>query len=195
MFKKLFIAASLALTPICYAAPVENATVEAEAPANQPNEQAEFEAPGVDSEEVNTTEESFTAKRLAQLQKAKDLEESDSFGGAVTLVAMCIVLFALIVLSLTFMGFGKISSKMMSKKKLSAQGKTKDDIDENHEDVDSGEAIAAIAMALAEHLDGRGHDMEDTILTIRRMRRAYSPWNSKIYNLREVPQLRRNIHK
>ncbi len=30
--------------------------------------------------------------------------------------------------------------------------------------------------------------MEDTILTIRRMRKAYSPWNSKIYNLRAVPE-------
>ena len=47
--------------------------------------------------------------------------------------------------------------------------------------------ITAISMALAEHM-GQGHDIEDTILTIRRMRKAYSPWNSKIYNMRVMPQ-------
>ncbi|WP_290390901.1 OadG family protein, partial [Paramuribaculum intestinale] len=52
---------------------------------------------------------------------------------------------------------------------------------------DSGEVIAAISMALAEH-SGHGHDMEDTILTIRRMRKAYSPWNSKIYNMRHIQE-------
>ncbi len=43
-------------------------------------------------------------------------------------------------------------------------------------------------MALAEHLYGSGHDLERTILTLRRMKRAYSPWNSKIYNIRHVPE-------
>lgn len=51
--------------------------------------------------------------------------------------------------------------------------------------------IAAISAALAEHF-GVSHDMEDTILTIRRMKRAYSPWNSKIYNLRHEPGLHHN---
>ena len=43
-------------------------------------------------------------------------------------------------------------------------------------------------MALAEHF-GQGHDMEDTILTIKRMKKAYSPWNSKIYNMRQIPEV------
>ena len=50
---------------------------------------------------------------------------------------------------------------------------------------DSGEAIAAIAMALHEHLDA--HDRENTVLTINKVKRAYSPWNSKIYNMRHLP--------
>ena len=41
-------------------------------------------------------------------------------------------------------------------------------------------------MALNQHL--YAHDDESTILTIKKMKRAYSPWSSKIYNLREVPQ-------
>ena len=32
------------------------------------------------------------------------------------------------------------------------------------------------------------HDVEDTVLTITRVKRSYSPWSSKIYTLRETPQ-------
>lgn len=32
------------------------------------------------------------------------------------------------------------------------------------------------------------HDYEDTVLTIKRIDRAYSPWSSKIYSLRKVPR-------
>lgn len=82
----------------------------------------------------------------------------------------------------------------MGRKKLEAHGITKEEKADDHEDVDSGEVIAAIALAISEHLDQR-HDIEDTILTIRRMRKAYSPWNSKIYNMRQTPALRRNTPK
>ena len=34
---------------------------------------------------------------------------------------------------------------------------------------------------------GGSHDIEDTILTIRRMKKAYSPWSSKLYGLRHYP--------
>jgi Na+-transporting methylmalonyl-CoA/oxaloacetate decarboxylase gamma subunit len=139
-------------------------------------------------------EEIFDGHKLTQEEKAQNAKENDSFGGGITIVAMCIVLFALIVLSLLFLGFGKISSMFMSKKKLEAHGISKEEAGEDHSDPASGEAIAAIAMALAQHFD-KGHDMEDTTLTIRRMKKAYSPWNSKIYNMRQVPELRRNASK
>jgi hypothetical protein len=32
------------------------------------------------------------------------------------------------------------------------------------------------------------HDYEDTVLTIKRIDRAYSPWSSKIYSLRKNPR-------
>ncbi len=31
------------------------------------------------------------------------------------------------------------------------------------------------------------HDVEETVLTITRVKRSYSPWSSKIYTLRETP--------
>ena len=50
-----------------------------------------------------------------------------------------------------------------------------------------GEVFAAIAMAMHEMQDDE-HDFEDTILTIHQMERRYSPWNSKIYSLRNLPK-------
>ena len=49
-----------------------------------------------------------------------------------------------------------------------------------------GEVFAAISLALHEHNDM--HDLEDTVLTITRVKRSYSPWSSKIYTLRETPK-------
>lgn len=119
----------------------------------------------------------------------KRISEADSAGVGVTIMAMCIVLGALIVLSVLFMFFGKLFTRSHSMKKREAHGVHPDD--ESHDDsLAPGEVIAAIGAALDEHFNSR-HDMEDTVLTIRRMKRAYSPWNSKIYNMRELPSLRK----
>ncbi|MDE7421707.1 MAG: OadG family protein [Muribaculaceae bacterium] len=158
------------------------------------NGQELLESVAIPSEETNTVEVSATAKRMRQLEKAKNLEENDSFGGSLTLIAMCIVISALILLSLLFQGFGKISQALLTKKKHAAVEKAGKTIDQAHPELSSGETIAAIAMALAEHA-GQGHDMEHTLLTIHQIKKSYSPWNSKIYNLRAKPELHRNIRK
>ncbi|MDE6071718.1 MAG: OadG family protein [Muribaculaceae bacterium] len=151
-------------------------------------EQTNVESNWSDSKEVNTVQMSETARKMIQAEKAKNAAENDRFGGAITIIAMCIVLFALIVLSILFLFFGKISTAVMSNKKREAHGVTAETSEDHHDELDSGEVIAAIGMALAEHF-GQGHDMEDTILTIKRMKRSYSPWNSKIYNMRQTPEV------
>lgn len=156
--------------------------------------QEDLESLAIPSEETNTVEVSSTARRMRQLEKAKNLEENDSFGGSLTLIAMCIVISALILLSLLFMGFGKISQYFIKKGKERHAAERGKEINTADNDIASGETIAAIAMALAEHF-GQGHDIEDTILTIHQIKKAYSPWNSKIYNLRMQPELHRNIRK
>ena len=56
----------------------------------------------------------------------------------------------------------------------------------------SAETYAAISMAMHLYkIDNEAHDFEDTILTINKVSRTYSPWSSKIYTLRETPQLRK----
>ncbi|MDE6753904.1 MAG: OadG family protein [Muribaculaceae bacterium] len=154
-----------------------------------PDSQTEIIADPTPSEEVNYIQESPVAKRMTQAEKAHNAEVNDSWGGAITIIAMCIVISALAILSLLFLGFGRISEKLLARNKRVAHSKP-GSTEEKHE-VDSGEVIAAISMALTEHFQG-GHDYEDTILTIRRMKRAYSPWNSKIYNIRHEPSVKSN---
>ncbi|MFR9503271.1 MAG: OadG family protein [Rikenellaceae bacterium] len=51
----------------------------------------------------------------------------------------------------------------------------------------SGEEIAALTTALRMHM-GERHDRESAILTIMSIKRAYSPWSSKIHGLTQQPQ-------
>ena len=208
MLKKLFFAASL--TIMCATtAPIIAQDAEQPAPmtdvaapedgntdvvAQLPDGQEAIESDAINSGEVNTVEESEIARKMTQAEKAENVKENDSWGGAITIIAMLIVIGALVILSILFNIFGKISAGLLSKKKLEAHGKTADEVGDDHEAVDSGEVIAAISAALAEHFNDR-HDVEDYILTIRRMRRAYSPWNSKIYNIRQEPELSKNASR
>lgn len=141
------------------------------------------------SEEVNFIQESTIAKKMTQAEKAQNAAVNDSWGGAITIIAMCIVIAALAILSILFLCFGKISQKLLVRNKRES-GKSLQRAEEHH-DVDSGEVIAAIAAALSEHF-GETHDLEETILTIRKLKKAYSPWSSKIYNMRQMPDHRRN---
>ena len=150
------------------------------------------------SEQVNYVEESELARKMKQAKKAEDAKKYDSYGGGITIIAMCIVVGALIVLSVLFYIFGNISSWFLSHKKKQTAKVLNQSADggasaANHTP-DSGEVIAAISAALAQHF-AVDHDMQDTILTIRKLRKAYSPWNSKIYNMRPQPEVAHNHPK
>ncbi|MDE6479701.1 MAG: OadG family protein [Muribaculaceae bacterium] len=196
MLKKYITLGILSLTLTCGYAQTELGPDQIDAPVEyvQPNGQEDLESLAVPSVETNSVEVSPTAKRMRQLEKAQNLKENDSFGGSLTLIAMCIVICALIILSLLFMGFGQISQHLLNKKKTAAVEKAGKTMDQAHPELSSGETIAAIGMALAEYF-GQGHDIEHTLLTIHEIKKNYSPWNSKIYNLRAKPELHRNIRK
>ena len=49
----------------------------------------------------------------------------------------------------------------------------------------SGEVNAAISMAIYMHFNEQ-HDEESHVMTIRKNTKAYSPWNSKIYAVRNI---------
>lgn len=112
--------------------------------------------------------------------------ELDENGFGMTIMAMCIVFSALLLLCLCFYGIGKIGAAILGMNKKRAHGIEDGAEVEGFEVHDTGEEIAAIVMALHEHLNA--HDTESTILTINKVKRAYSPWSSKIYGLRVVPE-------
>ncbi len=118
--------------------------------------------------------------------KIENFAELDGNGFGMTIMAMCIVFSALLLLCLCFYGIGKIGGAISKMNKIRAHSTPAGAPDRAEVKHDSGEEIAAIVMALHEHLNA--HDSENTVLTINKVKRAYSPWSSKIYGLREVPQ-------
>ena len=112
--------------------------------------------------------------------------EKDANGFAMTIMAMGIVFTALLVLCLCFYAIGEIGKYFSRVKKAESQGIAVTEL--SRDDHDSGEEIAAITMALHQHFNV--HDNESNLLTIRKIRRAYSPWSSKIYGINQIGQMR-----
>lgn len=119
--------------------------------------------------------------------KVEKFHEVDENGFALTIMAMCIVFGALLILCLCFLAISKVFARVTRENKMKSQGLNPDEVARDERpDHDSGEVIAAIAMALRDHLEA--HDTENTILTINKVKKAYSPWSSKIYSMRELPR-------
>lgn len=116
-------------------------------------------------------------------EKIENFKTNDSLGIGMTITAMAVVFLGLFLLFLIFKQVGKAA---IAASKRNAQ-KAGAPVNVNTPDEVSGEVFAAIATALYEMSDDN-HDIEHTVLTIRKVRRAYSPWSSKIYSLRETPR-------
>jgi len=120
-------------------------------------------------------------------KKVDTFHEVDANGFGMTITAMGIVFLALLLLSICFYIISRIGASRAQRKKMEAHGINLTQVVRSERpEGDSGEAIAAIAMALNEHLNA--HDLESTILTISKVRKAYSPWSSHIYTLRQNPR-------
>jgi Na+-transporting methylmalonyl-CoA/oxaloacetate decarboxylase gamma subunit len=116
-------------------------------------------------------------------EKLDNFKQNDAIGIGMTLTAMAVVFLGLILLFLCFKGVGNLA---ISASKRRAEKASRETSDKKSGDV-SGEILAAISMALYE-LDEDVHDIENTVLTIQKVKRNYSPWSSKIYGLREIPR-------
>lgn len=122
--------------------------------------------------------------------KIDEFKERDENGFAMTLMAMGIVFSALLILCLSFYCIGKINAGVSALNKSRAHGISREEVHTELGGHDSGEEIAAIVTALYQHLNA--HDTESTVLTINKVKRAYSPWSSKIYGIRVMPEHRIN---
>ena len=100
-------------------------------------------------------------------KKIEMFAERDKNGFAMTLMAMCIVFSALLLLCISFYIISKIGDRVSERNKAKSHGADLREMPkEDRPGQDSGEVIAAIAMALHDHLDT--HDRENTVLTITR---------------------------
>ncbi|WP_245527657.1 OadG family protein [Chloroherpeton thalassium] len=100
-------------------------------------------------------------------------------GIMISLVGYLVVFFSLILLSLVFGALPKVLNFNL-KRKLKKKGEH-----EQAKKVDEeipGEVNAAIGMSLFLYFNEL-HDTEQTILTMKKVSKRYSPWNSKIYNV------------
>jgi hypothetical protein len=122
----------------------------------------------------------YTKKKSA----GESFVEYDPWGIGMTMIAMFVVFTALAVLYFIYKYMGRffINRAATSSTKIvdiPTGGIKKVEI--------SGEVNAAIAMALYMY-QNELHDTENTVLTIQKVSRTYSPWSSKIYTLRKSPR-------
>jgi Na+-transporting methylmalonyl-CoA/oxaloacetate decarboxylase gamma subunit len=102
-----------------------------------------------------------------------------SDGLVITLVGYLIVFLALVMLAFVFNAIPKLL-EFQKRQALRKKGKEASLIAAT-EDL-SGEANAAIGTAIFMFFNEM-HDDEDTIITIRKISKSYSPWSSKIYGI------------
>lgn len=101
-----------------------------------------------------------------------------SQGITIAITGYLIVFLALVMLYFIFSLLSKVLTKNQ-KRKLTKIGKTVHD----EKDLEiSGEVTAAISMSI--FLLNELHDKESDVLTIKRISKVYSPWNSRIYGMR-----------
>ena len=122
-------------------------------------------------------------------EKVENFQRNDSWGIGMTITAMAVVFLGLIVLYLVFKQIGKAAIKASQRNAQTAAEASGTKMSANAGQ-ESGEIFAAISMALYE-LSDDNHDIENTVLTIRKVQRSYSPWSSKIYSLRQTPVVKK----
>ena len=147
---------------------------------------AEWEVKGATDDKYVTP--STNNKTLSGNAKMEKFQSHDSAGVGMSITAMSVVFFGLILLYICFRGIGKLAIMLRRRNAMEAKDiKCEEEAKEKKLGEAPGEVIAAISLAMHE-MQNDVHDVEDTVLTITRVKRTYSPWSSKIYTLRELPK-------
>jgi Na+-transporting methylmalonyl-CoA/oxaloacetate decarboxylase gamma subunit len=109
-----------------------------------------------------------------------DFSALDEQALAIAVVGYLIVFFALVMLFFVFNSLPRILGLRLKSRSIK---KGTNIVDKDHPLDLPGEVNAAIAMALHLHFNEL-HDEESNVVTIKRISKAYSPWSSKIYAVR-----------
>lgn len=121
----------------------------------------------------------------AKPKKADVIKLQDPKGVIVTVISFSIVFIVLILVVLVIIGSTKSLTKMDNRKiaNENAKGVNKNIVKIGLDDL-SDDQYAAIAAAL--YLYQRElHDEENSVLTINKVAKVYSPWSSKLYNMNQ----------
>lgn len=117
-------------------------------------------------------------------KQAEKIKHSDPVGIGLTAVAVSVVFLALVCIALIISGSGKliVNAEERKKNKGAAQKKAITPVSEGSSASSEQEVIAAIAAAIHLYNDEL-HDEEDTVITIQKVEREWTPWNAKYYNM------------
>lgn len=132
------------------------------------------------------------ANTTGALDEVEQFAKSDPYGLLMAMLGMGIVFAALMLLYIIFSNTpvlftpafrDKVKALLSIKHRQAAKVSPAANKSVSNADL-TGEVNAAIAAAI--HLyRSELHDYEDTVLTIKKVSRTYSPWSSKIYGLRQ----------
>ncbi len=111
------------------------------------------------------------------------LTNSYDFGITVAIVGFSIVLFSLTLLVFVFSKLPKLINFNLKKWRNKNKNISHDEISEDHYIIE-GNVTAAISLALHLYFNEL-HDEESNIVTIKKIKKAYSPWSSKIYSVNQ----------
>ena len=100
-------------------------------------------------------------------------------------IGFALVFLVLVLLIFIMNGMGWVFTRQKRAAKAAATGCAV--AEENQDAISNQEIAAAITTALKLYKSNL-HDRESEMLTINRIARAYSPWNSKIHGLTQVPE-------
>ena len=103
----------------------------------------------------------------------------DTSNYTIAIVGYIIVFLALVILYFVFSNIPKLLKLSI---KIKFKRKYKEDYIDEFPEILTGQENAAIATAIYLYF-GQLHDEESTKMTIKKVKKDYSPWSSRIYNM------------
>jgi Na+-transporting methylmalonyl-CoA/oxaloacetate decarboxylase gamma subunit len=143
-----------------------------------------------DMTKIALDENSFINYRKPK--KSEEIAAADPVGLGLTVASVAVVFLVLIFLAIIFTQYGKMLMNIQKKRAVKAAAATTPAATtQAASSVDvSGEVYAAIATAVHLYHDEL-HDEENTIITIQKVERSWTPWNAKYYNMNQYFNKRR----
>lgn len=116
-------------------------------------------------------------------KQSEKIKNSDPIGIGLTATAVAVVFIALVCIALLISGSGKLIARSEEKSKNKGKKSTAiKPVSDGSSASNDQEVIAAIAAAIHLYNDEL-HDEEETVITIQKVEREWTPWNAKYYNM------------